>query len=161
MALRLWARSPERKEKAKVCTIDFTIAVDVGLRKDRVDRSPEREYGTKIRAVNDLVVGDVGVLALWLFADIRDAVGVGVGELAGEDLAVVDDAVVVAVGGPFGDESTRKVDNKPVVPAIERTRAADPRPDAQNQVGAIAIIGSSGIPREVRNRLTCEPCPLR
>ncbi len=101
MGLRLWARAPERKEKAKVCTIDFTIAVDVGLRQDGVDRSPEREHGTKIRAVNDLVVGDVCISALWLFADIRDAIGVGVGELAGEDLTVVDDVVVVAVGGPF------------------------------------------------------------
>ena len=101
MGLRLWAWSPEREEDAKVCTIDFTIAVDVGLRKDWVDRSPEREHGTKIGTVNDLVVGDVRVSAQWLFADIRDAIGVGVGELAGEDLAVVDDVVVVAVGGPF------------------------------------------------------------
>ena len=101
MGLRLWAWSPEREEDAKVCTIDFTIAVDVGLRKDWVDRSPERKHGTKIRAVNDLVVGDVGVLALWLLADVGDAVGVGVSELAGEDLTVVDDVVVVAVGGPF------------------------------------------------------------
>ncbi|MEN9668818.1 MAG: hypothetical protein RLZZ386_725, partial [Planctomycetota bacterium] len=102
---RLWAWSPERKETAKICTIDVTIAVDVGLRQDGVDGSPEREHGTKIRAVNDLVVCDVGVLAGWTFTDVGDAVGVGVGELAVEDLAVVDDVVIVAVGGPLIDRS--------------------------------------------------------
>ena len=90
-----------REEEANVCTVYLTISINVSLWQHWVDRPPEREQGTKIRTVNDLVVGDVRVLAPWLFADIGDAVSVGVGQLTLEDLAVVDDAVVVTVGGPF------------------------------------------------------------
>jgi len=102
VALRLWARAPVREEDANVCTVYLAISINVSLWQHWVDRSPESEQGTKIRTINNVVVGDVRVSALWLFADIRDAIGVGVGELTGEDLAVVDDVVVVAVGGPFG-----------------------------------------------------------
>ena len=108
LGLRLGAWSPVREEEANVCTVYLTISINVSLWQHWVDRPPEREQGTKIRAVNDLVVGDVRVSALWLFADIRDAVGVGIGELAGEDLTVIDDAVVVAVGGPFGHPETQR-----------------------------------------------------
>ncbi|RLS47131.1 MAG: hypothetical protein DWH86_01195 [Planctomycetota bacterium] len=41
-----------------------------------------------------------------MFAAVWDAVGVGIGHVAGEDLAVVDDVVGVAVGGPFDQEGT-------------------------------------------------------
>jgi threonine dehydrogenase-like Zn-dependent dehydrogenase len=40
-------------------------------------------------------------------AAIRDVVGVVVGKRAVVALAVVDDVVVVAVGGPFNDECVR------------------------------------------------------
>ena len=40
-----------------------------------------------------------------LFADVRYPVLVVVGEGTVEDLAIVDDAVAVAVGGPFDDEA--------------------------------------------------------
>jgi hypothetical protein len=35
---------------------------------------------------------EIDVIARWTFADVGDAVGVGIGELALEDLTVVDDA---------------------------------------------------------------------
>ena len=108
MALRLWARAPVREQDANVCAIDLTISIDVSLWQHWIDWSPECEQGTKICTINDVVVSDVGVLALWLFTDIGDAVSVGVSELAGEDLAVVDDVVVVAVGGPFGHPETER-----------------------------------------------------
>jgi len=52
-----------------------------------------------------VVVSDISVLALWLFADIGDAVGIRVGELTGDDLAVINNIVVVAVGRPFANGS--------------------------------------------------------
>ena len=41
-----------------------------------------------------------------LLADVGDAVGIQVSELTLKDLAVIHDAVAVAIGGPFDEGGT-------------------------------------------------------
>ena len=103
-------------------------------------------------------------------ADVGDAVGVRVSERAAEDLAVVDEAVVVAVGGPFdqnnGKETLALVVGNPVIPweNVVREAAARCCPD---EIAARAVVGIRTIvttplstPRGVRPRLTSHPSPI-
>ena len=56
--------------------------------------------GAVVEGVGDAVGVRVNTRSS-LFAAVGDAIGVRVGDIAREDLAVIDDVVVVAVGGPF------------------------------------------------------------
>ena len=59
-------------------------------------------------------------------AHIGNVVAIGVREFTRQDLAVVDDAVVVAVGGPFVDRPQLRVARRAIVPhELARTDDAD------------------------------------
>ena len=97
------AGAPEREHDPKICAVHEPVAVDVSTRECRAGWAPEGEQYAKVGAIDNSIQIEIDVMARWTFADVGDAVGVGVGELTIEDLAVVDDVVVVAVGGPFDD----------------------------------------------------------
>ena len=99
------ARSPIGEQATEICTIHESVPIEIRPRGWRHD-APFAEEHAKIAAVDDVIHVDVTKAAAvaWLAA-IGDVVGVRVGELTVEDLAVVDDAVRVAVGGPFENRS--------------------------------------------------------
>ena len=92
-------RTPIREQNAEVGTV--YDAVDVEVARDRRSGAgcwaPVGKQYAKVAAVNGAVDVDVADA----FAGVRDTVIVGIRELSDPDLAVVDDAIVVAVGGPL------------------------------------------------------------
>ena len=92
-------RTPIREQNAEVGAV--YDAVDVEVARDRRSGAgcwaPVGKQYAKVAAVNGAVDVDIADA----FAGIRDTVIVGIRELSDPDLAVVDDAVVVAIGGPL------------------------------------------------------------
>ena len=97
------ARSPIGEQAAEICAIHESVPIEIRPRGWRHD-APFAEEHAEIAAVDDVILVDVAkAAAVAGLAAIGDVVGVRVGEGAVEDLAVVDDVVVVAVGGPFDE----------------------------------------------------------
>ena len=130
----LRASAPEREQDPQVGTVHESILVEIGFGERRV-RPPLGEHDAEIGAVHVEVTVDVGIHAGGLLADIRDAVGIGISNLAGEDLSVVDDAVVVSVGGPFEHKACRHKTVVVVTPCISRNK----RPHSSKVVGKLLI----------------------
>ena len=99
------AGAPECEHDPQISTIHNAIAVDVSAWECRADWSPEREQYAKVAAIDNSIQIEIDVIARWTFADVGNAVGVGVDDLAEQDLAIVDNTVIVAVGVPFDKES--------------------------------------------------------
>ena len=86
------AGAPKREHDPKICPVHEPVAVDVSTRECRADCAPEGEQYAKVAAIDNSIQIEIDVMARWTFADVGDAVGVGVVQLPLEDLAVVDDA---------------------------------------------------------------------
>ena len=68
-------------------------------------RPPLGKQNTEVSTVDVEFAEEICVATYELLADIRDAVGVDIGQLTSENLALVNDAVLVAVGVPFDDNA--------------------------------------------------------
>jgi hypothetical protein len=91
----------------EIGTIDETASVDVRARELAAVGAPGVDDGGEIDAVDGAVldhIRDAGPTVRSTFAAVGDVVEIGVGERAVADLTEVDDAVGVAVGGPFDAE---------------------------------------------------------
>ena len=100
------ARSPIGEQATEICAIHESVLIEIRPRGWRND-APFAEEHAEIAAVDDVIHIDVtDAAAVAGLAAVGDVVGIGIGELTVEDLAEVDDVVVVAVGGPFNDEAS-------------------------------------------------------
>ena len=99
------ARAPIGEQEAEVGAVHESVPIEIRLRGWR-DGAPFAEEHAEIAAVDDVIYVDVTDAAIVAgLAAVGDVVGVRVGEGTGKDLAVVDDAIGVAVGGPFENRS--------------------------------------------------------
>ena len=99
--------APTVEHDGKIRAVDGAIVVEIGVELAFARRRPQVHEDRDLDTVHLAVAADVA--EAWIAADagvaaVRDVVRVGVDEFARENLAVIDDAVGVAVGGPF-DES--------------------------------------------------------
>ena len=100
--LRLWTEAPAAEERAKIWSIDYPILIHIRTRIVAAACAPRCENHCKIHCIDNAV--EIDVAGAWVdFTDVWDSVGICIDKLAAEDLAVVNDAVGVAVGGVFDD----------------------------------------------------------
>ena len=110
------ARAPIGEQEAEVGAVHESVPIEIRLRGWR-DGAPFAEEHAEIAAVDDVIYVDVTDAAIVAgLAAVGDVVGVRVGEGAVEDLAVVDDVVVVAVVGPFDQQDSRNIGLVAAVP---------------------------------------------
>lgn len=99
------ARAPVCKQESKVGAVHVAIAVDVGAGERRAHRAPEGEKCAEVCSIDDSGwVEVIGVTSrAWnaFFAAVGDVVAIAIRERTVEALAIVNDAVAVAVGGPL------------------------------------------------------------
>ena len=100
--MRLWTEAPAAEKRAKIWSIDYAVVIHIRARIFAAASAPRCENHCKVHRIDNAV--EIDVAGAWVeFADVRDSVGIRIDEFSAEDLAVVHDAVGVAVGGPFDE----------------------------------------------------------
>ena len=89
-------RAPAGEDDCKIRATDDAVVVDIAVEL-RLAAAPRREQRREVDAVDGVVAGDIAGAGVD-FAGVRHAVLIGIRKLTRQDLAVVDDSVVVAVG---------------------------------------------------------------
>ena len=119
-AMQLRARSPCIEEIGQVLGVHDSTSINITARLLATGSAPVVEQTSEINAVHGTGLIDVGrawVTVRALLAAVGDIVGVEIVEIARANLSVVDDAVVVAVGGVF-DQRPLDVGNlRVIIPA--------------------------------------------